>query len=217
MLSAIKILATALLTLLTLAAGIIVLHTTIRLIRHFHKFPMPQALANLIDNPMRRRVQPPVEMPQRHGLQPGMRVLEVGPGNGRYSVESARAVAPCGSLVTIDIEPRMIERVQARAQAESITNLEARTADVFALPFADGEFDAVYMITVIGEIPQPERALAEFQRVLKDGGTLAFSELFLDPDYPTRRWLTQLAGQAGFLLKSQSGNFFSYTLVFEKA
>ena len=45
MLSAIKILATALLTLLTLAAGIIVLHTTIRLIRHFHKFPMPQALA----------------------------------------------------------------------------------------------------------------------------------------------------------------------------
>ena len=213
----VSLLKTVFTVLLTLASGIIVLHTTIRLIRHLYKFPMPQALANLIDNPMRRRVQPPVEMPQRHGLQPGMRVLEVGPGNGRYSVESARAVAPCGSLVTIDIEPRMIERVQARAQAESITNLEARTADVFALPFADGEFDAVYMITVIGEIPQPERALAEFQRVLKDGGTLAFSELFLDPDYPTRRWLTQLAGQAGFLLKSQSGNFFSYTLVFEKA
>ncbi len=213
----VSLLKTILTTLLTLAAGIIVLHTTIRLIRHFHKFPMPQALANLIDNPMRRRVQPPAEMPQRHRLQPGMRVLEVGPGNGRYSVESARAVAPGGSLVTIDIEPRMIERVQSRAQAQGVANLEARTADVFDLPFADGEFDAVYMITVIGEIPQPSRALDEFRRVLKPGGTLAFSELFLDPDYPTRRSLVRQAGQAGFLLKSQSGNFFSYTLVFEKA
>lgn len=214
MLSAITILSTAL---LTLFASIVTLHTLIRLIRHFHKFPMPQVLANLIDNPLRRRIQPPAEMPQRHGLQPGMRVLEVGPGNGRYSVESARAVSPAGSLVTIDNEPRMIERVQARAQAEGLANLEARTADVFALPFADGEFDAVYMITVIGEIPQPERALAEFRRVMLAGGTLAFSELFFDPDYPTRRSLVQQAEQSGFKLKSQSGNFFSYTLVFEKA
>jgi len=213
----VSLLKTVFTVLLTLASGIIVLHTTIRLIRHLYKFPMPQALANLIDNPMRRRVQPPAEMPRRHGLQPGMRVLEVGPGNGRYSVESARELSPGGSLMTIDIEPRMIERVQARAHAEGVTNLEARTADVYALPFADAEFDAAYLITVIGEIPQPERALTEFQRVLKTGGTLAFSELFLDPDYPTRRWLTRLAGQAGFRLKSQSGNFFSYTLVFEKA
>jgi len=202
--------------LLMLAAGIIAMHTIVRTIRYFHKFPMPQALANLIDNPMRRRIQPPAQMPQRHGLQPGMRVLEVGPGNGRYSVESARAVSPAGSLVTVDIEPRMIERVQARAQAEGIINLEARTADVYALPFHDSEFDAAYMITVIGEIPQPGRAFSEFRRVLKDGGTLAFSELLMDPDYPTRRTLVKLAGQAGFKLKSQSGSFFSYTLVFEK-
>lgn len=203
-------------SLLTLVAGIVALHTLIRTIRHFHKFPMPQALANLIDNPMRRRIQPPAQMPQRHGLLPGMRVLEVGPGNGRYSIESARAVAPGGNLVTVDIEPRMIERVQARAQAEGITNLEARTADVYALPFGDAEFDAVYMITVIGEIPEPHRAIAEFHRVLKPVGTLAFSELLMDPDYPTRRTLVKLAGQAGFKLKSQSGSFFSYTLIFEK-
>ncbi len=213
MLSAIKILSTALLTLL---AALVTLHTLIRTIRYFHKFPMPQALANLIDNPMRRRIQPPAQMPQRHGLLPGMHVLEVGPGNGRYSVESARAVNPAGSLVTVDIEPRMIERVQARAQAEGIINLEARTADVYALPFHDSEFDAAYMITVIGEIPQPGRAFSEFRRVVKDGGTLAFSELLMDPDYPTRRTLVKLAGQAGFKLKSLSGSFFSYTLVFEK-
>ena len=40
------------------------------------------------------------------------------------------------------------------------------------------------MITVIGEIPVPERALREFYRVLNPGGTLAFSEVLMDPDYP---------------------------------
>jgi hypothetical protein len=62
---------------------VVVLHTVLHLIRHFYKFPMPEFLANLFDNPLLRRVQPPREMPIRHGIEPGMTVLEVGPGNGR--------------------------------------------------------------------------------------------------------------------------------------
>ena len=47
----------------------------VRLVRYFYKFPMPQFLANLIDNPLRRRIQPPGEMPIRHGIKPGMKHL----------------------------------------------------------------------------------------------------------------------------------------------
>lgn len=90
----------------------VILHTIVRIIRHFYKFPMPQFLANLIDNPLRRKIQPPSEMPIRHGILPGMTVLEVGPGNGRYTIETARRVGNRGKVVTIDIEPKMIERVQ---------------------------------------------------------------------------------------------------------
>jgi ubiquinone/menaquinone biosynthesis C-methylase UbiE len=195
---------------------VIILHTIIRIIRHFHKFPIPQFLANLIDNPLRRRIQPPEDMPLRHGIEPGMVVLEVGPGNGRYTLETARRVSNFGKLVTIDIEPKMIERVQQRAQAEGITNLEAKVADVYHLPFDDGMFDAIYMIAVISEIPEPERALKEFYRVLAPSGTLAFSELLFDPDYPLVKTLIRQAGTANFQLKKKLGNFFSYTLVFEK-
>jgi hypothetical protein len=63
-------------------------HTLIRIIRHIYKFPMPQFLANLIDNPLRRAIQPPDATAVRHGIEPGMMVLEVGPGNGRYTVAS---------------------------------------------------------------------------------------------------------------------------------
>lgn len=152
-----------------------ILHTIVRLIRHFYKFPMPEFLANLIDNPIRRRIQPPGEMPIRHGIEPGMTVLEVGPGNGRYTIETARRVGSAGKVIAIDIEPKMIERVLLRAQSHEIKNLEAKVADVYHLPFEDGTFDAIYMITVISEIPEPERAMREFYRVLSQSGTLALS------------------------------------------
>lgn len=195
----------------------VILHTLVRIIRYFYKFPMPQFLANLIDNPLRRKIQPPSEMPIRQGILPGMTVLEVGPGNGRYTIGTARQVGSLGKVVTIDIEPKMIERVQQRARAEGVTNLEAKVANVYNLPFQDGMFDAIYMITVIGEIPEPERAMQEFHRLLSSSGTLAFSELFTDPDYPLAQTLIRMASQANFRLKKKLGNFFSYTLVFEKA
>ena len=188
----------------------------VRLIRYFYKFPMPQFLANLIDNPLRRRIQPPSEMPIRHGIMPGMTVLEVGPGNGRYTIETARRVGDAGKVVSIDIEPKMIERVRQRAQAEGITNLETQMADVYNLPFEDGIFDAIYMITVISEIPEPQRAMREFYRVLAPSGTLAFSELLTDPDYPLAHTLIRKATAANFHLKRNLGNLFAYTLVFEK-
>jgi ubiquinone/menaquinone biosynthesis C-methylase UbiE len=193
-----------------------VLHTIIRIVRHFYKFPMPQFMANLIDNPFRRKIQPPDETPTRHGIEPGMTVLEVGPGNGTYTVATARRVGDSGKVVTIDIEPKMIERVTRRAQAKGVDNIEARVANVYDLPFDDSAFDAIYMIAVIGEIPEPDRAMVEFHRVLSPSGTLAFSEFLWDPDYPPAKTLAQKAAAAGFRLKKKVGNVFYYTLIFEK-
>jgi ubiquinone/menaquinone biosynthesis C-methylase UbiE len=191
-------------------------HTLVRVIRHFYKFPMPEFLANLIDNPLRRAIQPPPEMPLRHGIEPGMAVLEVGPGNGRYTVEFARRVGPRGRVVAVDIEPKMVARVAERAAAAGVNNLEVRVADVYDLPFDDGAFDAVAMIAVISEIPDPVRAMREFHRVLAPGGSLSFSELLFDPDYPLARTLVRWAASAGFRPRRQTGNWLAYSLIFEK-
>lgn len=194
----------------------ILIHTLIRVIRHFHKFPMPEFLANLIDNPFRRKIQPPYETAVRHGIREGMRVLEIGPGNGTYTIAAANRVGPNGAVVAIDIEPKMIDRVQKRIEAEGIKNTHARVADVYDLPFEDASFDLSYMITVINEIPDIPRALVEIWRVLRPGGSLVFSELLLDPDYPLAKKLIQKVENAGFQLKNRIGNFFYYTLIFSK-
>jgi ubiquinone/menaquinone biosynthesis C-methylase UbiE len=188
----------------------------VRIVRHFHKFPMPQFMANLIDNPLRRRLQPPEETAVRHAIQPGMTVLDIGPGNGTYTIAAARRAGPQGKVIAIDIEPKMIERVKKRAAAEGITNIEARLASVYDLPFEDGTFDVITMIAVLGEIPQPQRALAECYRVIKPGGILADSELLVDPDFKRPSTLRREVEAQGFHFKEHLGSFFIYTMLFQK-
>ncbi len=192
----------------------LVLHTIIRIVRHFFKFPMPQFMANAIDNPLRRKIQPPDATAIRHGIEPGMTVLEVGPGNGRYSIAAAKRLGANGRLVTIDIEPKMLQRVRARIEIERVTNTAGMVADVHQLPFQDGQFDLIYMIAVIGEIPRVGLALGELHRVLSERGVLVFSELLMDPDYPLANKLTQTVELSGFRLTERIGNFFYYTLKF---
>src|SRR4030042_6860552 len=88
----------ALYVLVALPLLLVALHTVVRLVRHFPKFPMPEFLANAIDNPLRRRIQPPDETPRRHAIEPGMTVLEVGPGNGTYTRAPPRALGVEGKL-----------------------------------------------------------------------------------------------------------------------
>ena len=82
----------------------------------------------------------------------------------------------------INIEPRMVERVEKKTAIAGVANIEARVAAAYDLPFDDQSFAVITMITALGEIPEPGRALAECNRVLQPEGALAISELLLDPD-----------------------------------
>lgn len=125
---------------------LIILHTVIRTVRHFYKFPMPQFMANLIDNPLRRGIQPPAETAIRHGIEPGMTVLEVGPGNGTYTLAAAKRIGDTGKLVSIDIEPKMMARVRQAAKKAGETNIEAKVADVYKLPLQTEDKDRKFLL-----------------------------------------------------------------------
>lgn len=188
----------------------------VRLVRHFYKFLMPHFMAEIIDNPLRRSLQPPQVLAWRHGLRPGMVAVDIGPGNGTYTLAAAQAVGPAGKIFALDIEPEMIRRVQRKIKILGVQNIDARLGNVYALPFPNESIDAAYMITVIGEIPDPVRALRELFRVLKPGGTMAFSELLLDPDYPWPRTINRWAILAGFEPVARYGHVLAYTLLFQK-
>ena len=179
-----------------------------------HSSPCPAALARLVDNPIRRWYTRPLL--ERVGIQPGERVLELGPGPGTFTVDAARRLGPEGQLIAVDIQPEMIAHVEKRVREAGLTNVETRVADAYDLPLDDASVDRAFLITVLPEIPDKSRALRELWRVLRPGGTLSVSEEFLDPDYPLARTTARWAQAAGFELVKRYGNWWCYTLNFRK-
>lgn len=104
-------------------------------------------------------------------LRPGMDLLDCGSGPGSITTDLAGLVTP-GQVVGIDIGEEEIERARAYAAEKGITNITFRVGDVYALPFADCTFDAVFSNTLLDHLRSPQQAIAEMYRVLKPGGVL---------------------------------------------
>jgi ubiquinone/menaquinone biosynthesis C-methylase UbiE len=182
-------------------------------------FPAPAFIGRFLDSDLRRRMQRPQDIIARSGIGAGMRVLEVGCGSGAWLPFVARAVGKQGLLVALDIQTAMLRQVQ-RKLAEATTDgwgeVAPLSASAHTLPFADGTFDAVYLVSVLAEIPAPPRVLAEIKRVLKPGGAVAVSEFLPDPDYPLHTTVQRWGREAGLALDAVEGDFWAYTVRFRR-
>jgi ubiquinone/menaquinone biosynthesis C-methylase UbiE len=139
------------------------------------------------------------------GPKPGERVLEVGPGTGYYTLPMADWLGPDGRLDILDLQQEMLDHTMLRAAEAGIENVVPARADARELPYEDGTFDAAYLVTVLGEIPDQEAALRELRRVLKPEGRLVVGELFGDPHMVTARTLERRAPAAGLRVDRRLG------------
>jgi ubiquinone/menaquinone biosynthesis C-methylase UbiE len=140
----------------------------------------------------------------------GERILEVGPGTGYYALDAAGWVLPGGRLDLVDVQREMLDHTMRRAGEQGLDNVFPNLADARALPFADHTFDAAYLVTVLGEIPDQDAALAELRRVLRPGGRLIVGELFGDPHMVTLGKLRERAEAAGLSFERRLGTPLAY-------
>lgn len=99
-------------------------------------------------------------------LHSGEKVLDVAAGNGNASLAAARRWA---NVVSTDYVASLLERGRERARANGLV-IDFREADAEALPFRDGEFDAVLSTFGVMFAPDQEQAAAEMVRVCRPGG-----------------------------------------------
>ena len=93
-------------------------------------------------------------------------VLELAAGTGLIAKHIVNAAA---HIEATDASPEMI--AEAKRENHS-AKLHFSVQDMFCLPYADKSFDVVIVSNALHIVPQPEKALVEIQRVLKEDGVL---------------------------------------------
>jgi ubiquinone/menaquinone biosynthesis C-methylase UbiE len=94
-------------------------------------------------------------------------VLELGCGNGTYSSALASRAE---RLYVTDVSEQMLS--VCRQRLGHLDNVTVERQDCFSLSYPEDSFDAVVMVNLLHVIPEPERALRESRRVLREHGTL---------------------------------------------
>jgi phosphatidylethanolamine/phosphatidyl-N-methylethanolamine N-methyltransferase len=102
----------------------------------------------------------------------GGRILEVGVGTGI----SLPGYAPANRVYGVDISEPMLEKARRRVNALNLDHVEAiEVMDAEKLDFPDNAFDVVVAQYVITSVPNPEKALDEFARVVRPGGEIVIT------------------------------------------
>ena len=101
------------------------------------------------------------------------RSLEIGAGTGYFSLNLLQTGVVQEATCT-DISPGMVSALGSNAARLGL-NVRAARADAESLPFSDQSFDLVLGHAVLHHLPNLRRAFAEFRRVLRPGGMIAFA------------------------------------------
>lgn len=110
-------------------------------------------------------------------LKPGMKVCDLGCGNGYWTLPIARDLGPTGVVYAVDIQIEMLQQLKARAANLNLTTVEPILGDVDnpRLP-AEVKLDLVLLVDVYHEFSHPQSMLWEIRRALAPEGVVALLE-----------------------------------------
>ncbi len=202
---------------LVVPAWLLVVHPITKLVRRSTSLPDPTFIISFINNPIRRKIQPPHGVIDHMNIQEGMKVLELGPGTGFYTFEAARRVGPSGHVYAVDIKPEVIAILGGKIRRAQLRNITTTIAAAHEIPLTSNSVDRTLMVHVLPEIPDKTKALGEIHRVLNKDGLLTLAEGLIDPDYRFRKTEIVWCTDAGFELVASYGSPFFYILTFKLA
>lgn len=138
----------------------------------------PWWLGYLLACPLRSLFQNPAKILGPY-VREGMIVLEPGPGMGFFTLELARRVGDAGRVVAVDIQPKMLERLERRAAKAGLRNrVVTRLVPPDSMELHDlaGMVDFALAFAVVHEMPDGARFFREVSEALKPGGAVLLVE-----------------------------------------
>lgn len=185
------------------------------------RLPCPAWLGWLVESRYMNAVAGAAELLDRAGVGPGMRMLDAGCGPGRLTIPAAERVTNSGEVVALDMQEAMLARVRRKATERGLANVRTVLGGIESAAESPDvgtcTFDRALLVTVLGEIPDRDRAMRALYAALKPAGVLSVTEVLPDPHYQSRRTVRGLAERAGFVLDRTYDTPLAFTMNFRKA
>lgn len=137
---------------------------------HFHDI---EHWANVFESEDRAKWQKPDEVVKALDLKPGRNVADIGAGTGYFTRRFAAAVAPDGKAVGLDVEPGMVEYMNADAKKRGLGNYSARVVKPDDPGLAPASMDVVFFCDALHHIDDRVAYLRRLRTALKPGGRVA--------------------------------------------
>jgi len=130
---------------------------------------------------VRDLLRPRINILSGVGIRSGYQVLDFGCGPGSYIPPLAKLVGSTGKVYALDLHPLAIKTVRSMAKRKRLANVETiHSSCDTGLP--DGSIDVVVLYDTLHDLTDPDVVLAEFRRILKQGGVLSVSDHHLSSD-----------------------------------
>jgi SAM-dependent methyltransferase len=105
----------------------------------------------------------------------GSTILEAGCGTGAQTVALARR-SPQAHITSVDRSAVSLDEARGRIAMEGVGNVDFCQANIFDLPFAEGQFDHIFLCFVLEHLSDPGAALSALRPLLRRGGTITAIE-----------------------------------------
>ncbi|NIM52210.1 MAG: methyltransferase domain-containing protein [Gemmatimonadales bacterium] len=122
------------------------------------------------------RLQPPDQVMDAIGIQPGMVGAEIGAGRGRYVVQLAVRVGESGKIYAEDIDAAALRHLEQRCERWGLANVETILGDTTDPQLPQGELDFIFVISAYHHFADPVALLRNARASLKPDGMLAIAE-----------------------------------------
>jgi ubiquinone/menaquinone biosynthesis C-methylase UbiE len=125
-----------------------------------------------LDEATRRSWFNPEKVLADAGLHTGMVFVDVGCGDGFFTILAAQLVGEKGRVYAVDTDTSAVERLKRRAAEKGLANVKAVAAEAEETVFCDGCADVVFYSIVLHDFHDPAKVLLNAKRMVKPSGRL---------------------------------------------
>ena len=159
--------------------------------RHFFGREIAQVMghlgANWLERPSREKEERTSLLIEMLGVESDSDVADIGAGTGYFTFPIARKAVD-GTVHAVDIQPEMLEFIEARKRSEDVDNVKGVLGTITDTKLKTESIDLAFAVDAYHEFSNPMEMLQSIKKALRPGGHLVLVEFRLeDPDVPIKR------------------------------